>query len=279
MKRMISLLTICILTTFVSSAANISKEYQVGKFTGITVTGIPTVIITNGDGKSSVAAEGPSELIEKLELKVDNGNLNIYLEGAKNKKNTLRELVTEPLIKVYVEVDFIDNLMVKGSGDILLEEDINWAKNVTLGITGSGDINIENLITSHANIQVTGNGDINIKDVEVDELKSSIKGNGDIKIAKIKAELIEATIQGNGDIEFKSGNSIRALYNIKGNGDIRAKRLKVDNIEAEIKGSGDIRCQALKSISGTVDGNGTVIYSGKPKQVNVSKKGFRQVRY
>src|SRR5688500_14759325 len=58
-----------------------SREFQVGAFDRISLTGSSNVVVTVG-GAPSVRAEGDSALLEKLEVKVENGILRIgYKKG------------------------------------------------------------------------------------------------------------------------------------------------------------------------------------------------------
>src|SRR5688572_21923064 len=58
-----------------------TRNFQVGAFDKISLLGSPNVIVTVG-GAPSVRAEGDTRLLEKLEVKVENGTLQVgYKKG------------------------------------------------------------------------------------------------------------------------------------------------------------------------------------------------------
>lgn len=277
MKRTILLCATLVLAVIATFAANGKKDYIVGNFTGIQLTGSPTIIVTQGK-TTSVKAEGPQELIDLLEIKVDGKDLIVKQKSKSKIRFFGRNNMDNNYVKVYVEVPSLQTLSISGSGDIIVKEGMKWDSSTSMSISGSGDIEVALVNTESLNLYLKGSGDIDIKTVKVKYLDATVSGSGDIEVRNTDASTVKAYVKGSGDIDFKAGKAKQAEYKVSGSGDIHAHNLKVDQVNAEVSGSGDIRCQAKQSISGKVSGSGDVSYSGKPNQVNVSKKGFHAVK-
>ena len=64
------------------TAETARRDFQVGQFQSISLTGSPDVIVTVG-GAPSVRAEGDRRMVERLDIRVENGDLKIgYREGS-----------------------------------------------------------------------------------------------------------------------------------------------------------------------------------------------------
>lgn len=248
MKRAVMFCATLVIAIATGFASNVKKEYPLGSFTGINLQGPTKVFVTHGKS-TAVKAEGPQELINKLEVFVDGTNLVI-----RTKKGESYKTRRDYYVQFFVEIPSLDQLTLSGSGDMILRDKMEWGSDVTMSLSGSGDLKIGQIKTQKLNIVVNGSGDIEFKNIVSTSLKVKVLGSGDIKI-------------GGGVVQ-------QADYNVVGSGDIKAQNLQSENVNANITGSGDIRCYAKKSISGRVFGSGDVVYGGKPSGVNVSKNGF-----
>lgn len=271
MKRVVLFCTALMFVITTVFAANVKKEYTVSNFQGIQLFSSPDVIVTQGS-IAKVSAEGPQELIDKLEISVKNGELIIR---PKNNQDFNLQTRRDYYVKIFVQVPSLNNLSISGSGDILIKNQMNWGTSVTLSIKGSGDIEVNQIDTKNLKLAVSGSGDIEVGTIQAAAVESSVQGSGDVKIKRINSTQLKASTIGSGDIEVKSGKVKEANFSVSGSGDIKAENVKADKVIASIAGSGDIKCYADQSISGKVVGSGSVTYDGKPRNVNVSKKGFK----
>lgn len=255
MKKIImSLLSLCFLTTTLF-ASTIKKEIDVEAFSGIRLSGSPTVFVKQRAGSPRVVAEGTAECLEQLVVKVENDQLLIYIKSSP--RRWFRPRLRLDNVKVYVEAEQLNSLILTGSGDIKMNSDLFSSDEFALKVTGSGDINA-------------------LK-IEANRLNLSVSGSGDIEVQKVIAPSIEARVTGSGDIEIKEGETDRAEYSVTGSGDIGAKGVEAIDVKAQIIGSGDISCWARGRLTGSVTGSGDVGYRGNPQEKNISKKGFRQL--
>lgn len=223
----------------------ITKKASVDAFEGIKLLGSPDVIYTQKEGAPSVEIYGSDNIVPLIETYVEKGHLII-----RYKKNT--QIRNSGKLEVRVTAPAISLLSVSGSGDIMLTNGITTRKDLSVNITGSGDIQGSKIKCSNLSVQVSGSGDINLAGVETGRADIRISGSGDIDVA---------------------GNCTDAEYSISGSGDINGANLKAKNVAAHINGSGDIKCYATESLKGGVNGSGDVGYKGSPR-IEFSKKGL-----
>lgn len=262
----------------------IEKEFpNIGKFDAISNIGSVDVDFTQSAGdETSVKVWGSDNLIEFVELKNINGTLTISLKYPRNTavhgERRLKVIATSPKLK---KVD------ITGSGDIRLRHGI-ITENFTISVTGSGDVEIDDLKCKNATFSVNGSGDIEIRSLDAGNVNFSIKGSGDvecgqvrckniltasvvgsgdIEINNIEAATVKATTTGSGDIELR-GKTQNAEYTANGSGKISAHSLQSENVKAISAASGGISVHASKSITATANGSGTITYSGNPAKVN-----------
>lgn len=224
----------------------ITKEItNVRDFSSIKVLGSPDVEYRQVSGsKSKISVYGSDNLVDLLEVLTVNGVLKI------NIKNGVRILSGERRLKVIASSPSLDKVHITGSSDVYLKGTVK-GDDLKLKITGSGDIQAENL--------------------QYATISTSVEGSGDIDLKNVKATAIRAQVSGSGDIEMK-GKTQRATYTVNGSGDISADKLTAANVVATVAGSGDISCYASKQLDAKVSGSGDIEYKGKPSVVNKEGK-------
>lgn len=184
-------------------------------FTGIELSESADVSVRQGE-EFKVLVEAQKNIAELLETVVENSVLKIRFKKGVN--------ANYDKLHIYVQAPNFDKLALYGSGNISAETPLK-GQNMQLLLTGSGDIQLQ--------------------DVNFNALSS--------------------TITGSGDIELKNGGNVEnADYEVSGSGDITAKDLKAKNVKAQITGSGNIHCAAETSLDALVSGSGDIFYAGTP---------------
>lgn len=209
-------------------ASVIKEQRKVSDFTEINLS-IPAELYLTQGSKNEVFLEGDEKVLEKVVTEVKNGELNIEFENRYNYKGF-------STLKVYVTVKQIEKLVLTGSGKIISQSPINSDK-IGLLISGSGDIQIDELTPKRVGVMISGSGDIRIK------------GNSNV-------EFLEATVTGSGDfvsdgLKFSNGN-----LTITGSGTINA--YIQDELDAVITGSGRIHYKGNPVIDATITGSGKI---------------------
>ena len=245
-SMLVVLMFLCI-TGIQAQSVTPSKKYitkdlnNVGNFTSIRVLGSPDVEYRQSSGsKTTVSIYGSDNLVDLLEVSAVNGVLQV------NIKKGVKILSGERRLKVIASSPSLKEVDIKGSADVYLKGTIKGL-DLNLNITGSGDIEAENL--------------------QYTNLSTFVKGSGDIDVKNVKATTVKTVISGSGDVNLK-GSAQKATLAVNGAGDISADKLTATNVVATVSGSGDISCYASKQLDAKVSGSGDIEYKGNPTILN-----------
>ncbi|TVQ51110.1 MAG: DUF2807 domain-containing protein [Saprospirales bacterium] len=130
------------------------------------------------------------------------------------------------------------------------------APNVSdFNLSGSGNINIDNLVGEEVNFQISGSGNI-AADLAAIETISRISGSGSVRL---------------------TGNSEIARFIVSGSGSIQAGEMESKFVSVNITGSGSVATHADTELDIKITGSGNLRYSGNPA-VNQSVTGSGRVR-
>lgn len=207
-------------------SADKKVEREVPPFTKLKLSVAANLYLKQGDTHSLVL-EGDEDELEDIETEVRGGKLKI-------KHNKPFHFGSSKRITIYVTMKEIEGLSVAGSGKIEAETPIR-AEDIELNVSGSGDINIDQLDASR--------------------LESAISGSGDMRLA--------------------GSNSLKALKcSISGSGDLNAANLKADRAEIKVSGSGNCKIHVSDKLNVSISGSGKVRYKGEPRvNANISGSG------
>ena len=138
-------------------------------------------------------------------------------------------------------------------------------------LSGSGLIDLGNIITTSCDIRLSGSGLIR-GNIEADEISLDISGSGTSEIG-IHSNHLETHISGSGEMYFE-GAVNTARFDISGSGTIKAYDLPLLKCYAKISGSGDIYVNVEDLLDVNISGSGSVYYIGYPEiHSNISGSG------
>ena len=206
----------------------VSRNYQVGAFEKLAVSGPYDVNVVSG-GAPGVSAKGGSNLLDETEVVVENGTLKI-----RPKKRS--------------GIHFNWN-----HGKAVFT--VNAAALHGAEIAGSGGINVDK-VAGDFDGAVAGSGDLKLASIAGGKIKLAIAGSGGIDAAG-KADSVELSIGGSGDIRASGLTSRTADVSIAGSGNIAANAS--ESADVSIAGSGDVdisggaKCSVSKMGSGNVN--------------------------
>jgi len=204
------------------------RDFQVGNFNQIELAGGYDVNVRTGSAPS-VHAKGGQNVLDKLEIKVVNGVLEI---GSKNRSG----------------------FNWGNGGQVTLDVTVPALTGVALA--GSGDIKVDRIAGDQFEGGISGSGNLNIGQIEVGKLKIGIAGSGGAKADAGKVTSANYEIAGSGDIDAKGVASETTNVSIAGSGGISGQATKAANVN--IVGSGDVeltgggKCNVTKHGSGDV---------------------------
>ena len=208
------------------------RDFQVAAFDRVSLGGSHNVIVTVG-GAPSVRAEGDLAMIDRLDIKVENGELLI---GTKRGFSMSWKSHHKPLT-IYVTVPALAAASIGGSGDMKIDK-VEGA-HFAASIGGSGDMEIAALQVGDARFSVAGSGAISARG-RAQSSESSIAGSGDLRLQDFEVQRARVSVVGSGDVRARATET--ADVSIAGSGDVELSggaQCKVSRM-----GSGDVRCTA-----------------------------------
>lgn len=221
----------------------------------------------NAQNNQSVTIVGSGNVITKTVTtqpyqKINvSGSMDVYLEKG-----------TEGTISVTAEDNVQERIVVESDGETLT---ITMKNNTSLQNTKKIKITVP--FEELSAIALRGSGNIEGKDkIETKSLALSVQGSGDIELS-IETGSLSAEISGSGDIELK-GKATAVEVSTRGSGDFEGAELISDKAQIAIKGSGDTSIQVNNSLSGAIQGSGSILYGGNPSSNQVSVRGSGQVK-
>lgn len=207
-----------------------SRTFDVRGFDRVSLRGSDDVVVRVGSAES-VTATGPDDVLDRLEVKVVNGELRIGREkgwswGWSGDRKPAVITVTLPRLR---------GASVAGSGDMNIDR--VRATAFEGSIAGSGNLSVNRLQAETASLDIAGSGNASVTG-QVRSLDISIAGSGDMSAAGLKAERAKISIAGSGDVRAQVSGE--ADVSIIGSGDVNL----VGNPRCRISkmGSGDVRC-------------------------------------
>lgn len=209
----------------------VNRDYKVGAFHKIAVSGPYDVTVTSG-GTPGISAHGGKALLDETAISVEGDTLKII----PRKKHGMRwNWGNHGKVTV----------TVSGAGALS-----------GAAIAGSGGIRIDRAATASFKGEVAGSGDLAVDALDAKDVELSIAGSGGIRAAG-KAGKLELNIAGSGDIDVPGLVATDASVSIAGSGNVSAHATGHANVS--ILGSGDVtltggaKCDVSKQGSGNVN--------------------------
>lgn len=197
---------------------------QLDDFTGIILTTSADVFLTQGNTQS-VRVSAQENIIDNLETEVNNGVWKI-----KGKK----PMRSYKPVNIYITIPDLSLAKISGSGDIEGQSAFRTDNEVNLGISGSGDIELE-IEAPAIDAGMSGSGDIELEG-KTNTFSISISGSGDIDAADLVSEDCEVRVSGSGDVKVHATEQLNVR--VSGSGDVYYRGNP--RVNSRISGSGDL---------------------------------------
>jgi hypothetical protein len=104
-----------------------------------------------------------------------------------------------------------------------------------------------------------------------------VNGAGDVSISGVKGDAFELELSGAADIEAK-GETAKLAAQINGAGDIDLSQLIARDARVSVNGAGDLKVHATGALDATVNGVGSISYSGNPAPVKTAINGLGSIK-
>ena len=159
----------------------------------------------------------------------------------------------------------------KSTGNIIIEILMPDLEEITLN--SSGDAEVIGLDNDEISLNINSSGDLYVTG-KSENVEIEIHGSGDVEIDEIVSEDVEIDINGSGNVEFDGGICDNLYIEVDGSGDIDARDFVCSSAEIEIDGSGNSRVFVTENIVFDGDGSGRLDVFGDPKEVidNAAKR-------
>jgi len=211
--------------------AQTSQNRSVSAFTEISLKIDANIHLTQGNTQS-VEVKGNGETLNRLITEVNDRKLVI-----KYPSDTWFKKWNPGRVDIYVTIPQIDALTISGSGSIESKEKIN-SRILSLILSGSGDINLPDLIAEKVSVALSGSGNVKLSgDATAAELKVAISGSGNVKATDFPANDVSVKIGGSGNSWVNSVKNL--VVKLAGSGNVVYKGNPL--VDSTILGSGNVR--------------------------------------
>ncbi len=208
---------------------NVTTEQRaVTSFDEVDVEGSLDVYVIQGDIKP-VRIEGDENLIQFIEVIQEGDKLTI-----RNKRGY--NLRPSQDMKVYLTAPDYKNIDVSGACDIIAESKLNNDSDLSLQVSGAGDIRME-LDAPKVRAQVSGSGSVNLKG-ETKEFELRISGAGNAHCYDLLSENTSVDISGAGDADVYA--SVKLDAEVSGAGTVRYKG-NAKQVNQQVNGAGSVK--------------------------------------
>lgn len=214
----------CIGTGGTGSGKVINQTKTVSGFDQVSLNGIGTLVITQGN-KESLTIEAEDNVVPNINTQVNNNKLDIsYQPGSPTP--------TKP-VKFYLTIKNLSSIEVSGAGKIDANQ-LNVNK-LNILIDGAGEGNLTNLTAKTLNITISGAGNLNLSGT-TDTQTLTINGAGEYSAPSLSSKTATITVNGAGKATIKVSDLLNAIIN--GGGQIAY--FGNPKVEKQINGAGSI---------------------------------------
>jgi len=198
------------------------------------------LILTSGS-KQEIRVEGPSEIIENLNLEVVDGRWNIGMK--KGFRSTNKNLKEEDL-KIYATLTSLKAVFLSGTGNVSSTNRFRSSDPFKMVLSGTGSIKME-VDAAEAHLVLSGTGGFNLSGT-LGDTDVTLSGSGQM-ILNGKAEDLGITLSGSGNINSENLASQNATVTSSGSGDMKINVSGALTINSH-SGSGSIQYKGSPSI-------------------------------
>jgi len=180
-----------------------SQRRQVPRFAGVELAGSNTVVLRVGD-RQSVVVHADDNLLGRVTTEVRDGRLVIG--------NTPGSFTTKAPMRVEIRVPSIGLLALSGSGAVVATGIRGPALKVTL--TGSGTLRASGTV-DRLDATLTGSGDVELLQLVAADAHAVVSGSGRILVTATRR--LDASVLGSGTILY-GGKPARLTTSVTGSG-------------------------------------------------------------
>lgn len=205
-----------------------TEERSVSNFKNVDVSGAAKVYVSQGN-QPSVKIEGDDNLLQYIEVNQEGDKVTVRERPGFN-------LMPTGDLHVYVTAPVFHNISAAGACDILGQNKITNSDDLSLHVSGAGDIRME-LDAPTLSATVSGSGSIDLKG-QTKNVDLELTGAGHAHCYDLLAENTKVDISGAGSAEVYA--SVKLDAEVSGAGDVRYKG-NATNVNQHVSGAGSVK--------------------------------------
>lgn len=214
-----------------AQSATIERSYHVGSFDKVAAAG-PNQVVVRVGGATSVSARGPAETLDKMEVVVERGGLQI--RPRREFRNHFDWRGMKPAA-FSVTLPRVTAASLAGSGDMRIDR--AEGSSFDASVAGSGSLDIAALRVGKAALSTAGSGNLSARGSAI-RADLSIAGSGSVRARGVTSRTAAVSIAGSGNAELTAKETADVSIVGSGDADIAGgARCRVSRI-----GSGRARC-------------------------------------
>lgn len=196
----------------------VSKSYEFDDIRSIDTSSGIYVYYTYGPDVDPVRVEGPSDVLDALEIECDkDGELELSFKGNKR----FRYSSKEQHVHVYVTAPEIREFEASSGGIIEADGAVTVDGTLSAGVSSGAYVNLGSVKAAKVKLESTSGGMLEIADVTAEELKAEASSGSQIKVAGVaNSASLQASSGGSvdapklearyGSAKASSGGSVRS---------------------------------------------------------------------
>ena len=214
-----------------------SRRMSAGQFSTVVVSGsLPVELRQVPDSAGQVVVMASDRAMADVRVACTGGTLAISYESKPGTTGYSREVKR---VVAYCGRE-VQQLRLTGSG-MLSSKGLRTASDLTVVLTGSGMMNLDDVVCANFTGSLTGSGMLNAKDVDAVSFNCTESGSGMVNAA---------------------GTATKASLALRGSGMVNAKGMRTHSVSVSCSGSGmvnyDSSAPEVKVVSGRQTSKGTV---------------------
>jgi hypothetical protein len=207
------------------------RSYDVAAFEKVSSAGPQHVVISVGPA-ISVRAEGSGETLDRLDVVVENGSLEIRPKRDWGWDHRWPGMAPATF---YVTLPRLSAVSQAGSGEMNIDR--VEAKDFQASVAGSGQLDIAALAVDEASFSVAGSGDL-IARGRARQSELSVAGSGNARMREVASDTASISVVGSGDAALTVQGDARV--SVIGSGDVDIAGSAKCSVSR--MGSGKVRC-------------------------------------
>lgn len=206
---------------------SITKTYTISGFSAI-YSGIDGDVYYTQDSVYKVEIFGQSNILDKIETPIENGELRIQFRKFDN-------IGRHDRIVARISAPSLTGLGINGSGNVYANSPVS-STSVNLKVNGSGNISMAGYTGTNMDVNVNGSGRITINGGKVGSNSIRISGSGDVDMMGMQSENASIHTSGSGNVSLWATKTLD--IRISGSGDVYYTGNPI--VTTNISGSGKV---------------------------------------